>query len=286
MSNAISTSLAEEKINLDHEATELAIESRDSFTTVVRKSNKKRRQKSQAQKLKYHEPTIESRMNMTLPKKIEALKRSKFFGRLAELVVRKSSTQDSYGIRKIRCLALGRPFENDISLFQLGLLLALKELLGAQEVTAWDPDFVREDYELLEKMGVNIVQNDTECGDNPQDNEIVDKNLIENRSSILYYMPHAPIFLMDRVIGLMGVKYVLGNDVVGYQSRLEEQVELVYPNLKSAVESCLQAVDPDDETKPQEVNKSTGWKRTRIDDSLARDEGWWLSVNDLAVHWR
>ncbi|KAK9387218.1 hypothetical protein V1515DRAFT_602194 [Lipomyces mesembrius] len=290
--------------------TKVRYSSKSGFTSVVnpdKRSN--RRRKAQSSKYKVApDRTAEDHIG-SIPHKLDILKRQgKFYHALfGSPIARgilfraiKSSNradqgvddaEDRHVIKYIRCLALGRVSDSDISRMQLAVLLALRDELGVPDanVTCYDPDFVPMDHKIMYGFSIRITQ---ELGEN-EDVDVPDQELIKRRSQTLYYMPHAPIFLVDRIMGLEGVQYVLGNDVLGYKERLEEELELVFASLKSIVISCSCDRDNTSDDDGYEVEQSTkyngsdpGWVRVRLEDGLTREESWWLSVNDLAMHWR
>ncbi|KAK9365439.1 hypothetical protein V1509DRAFT_633194 [Lipomyces kononenkoae] len=310
-----------------------------SFTTVryPSKSNKSankpsnRRRKAQSSKYKVTlDKTAEDYIG-SIPYKVNILKRQgKFYnalfgssvavgvlftalaqGRKAEAAAvqhdddSKSSrnSPQSHEIKYIRCLALGRVSDSDISRMQLAVLLALRDELGVPHtnVTCYDPDFVPMDKEILRGFSIEITEEPGE-GDDDEDDDfgLDDEELVQRRRQTLYYMPHAPIFLVDKIMGLDGVQYVLGNDVLGYKERLEEELELVFKSLKEIVLSCDRdnnniadetgeiddGQDGDRHNNNNYLAYDPGWTRLRLEDGLSREESWWLSVNDLAMHWR
>ncbi|KAK9479604.1 hypothetical protein V1514DRAFT_11843 [Lipomyces japonicus] len=276
----IKTETKQELLGHSRAATAEAIATREEFTTVV--SNRRRRR---AQSSKYKRPVpTPSTYASSIPGRIKLLQSSRFYESLidhVESAICRINENDDQAtspviVSRIRCLALGRPSESETSLFQTALLLALaaKLNINLQNVTLWDPDFQADDVEILHLLGLSVTQNDGETGKllRPTAEQVA------NRQNTLYYMPHAPIFLVDRIIGLGGVRFVLGNDVLGYKERLEEEVDLVFANLRAAIKEC----GTHEENKSE---KSIQWRRVRIEDSLSRDEVWWLSVNDLAMHW-
>ncbi|KAK9323070.1 hypothetical protein V1517DRAFT_321408 [Lipomyces orientalis] len=295
-----------------------ALSSARSFTTVryPSKSSSKttespgknnRRRKAQSSKYKVApERTADDHIG-SIPHKLDILKRQgKFYhalfgspverGVLFRAVRSSNAAQDNPGakdannykrheIKYIRCLAIGRVSESDISRMQLAVLLALRNELGvrATNITCYDPDFVPMDYDILRGYNIEVTQEPGEGEEKYMPNE----ELVQRRSETLYYMPHAPIFLVDRIMGLEGVQYVLGNDVMGYKERLEEELELVFASLKRVVLSCDKSSDDDeDEAIAKQSGSDPGWFRVRLEDGLAREESWWLSVNDMAMHWR
>ncbi|KAJ8097053.1 hypothetical protein POJ06DRAFT_262411 [Lipomyces tetrasporus] len=281
--------------------------SKSSSKTTESRGKSNRRRKAQSSKYKVApERTADDHIG-SIPHKLDILKRQgKFYGALFGSHVERgvlfravgssNAAQDIRGtkdtnncqrheIKYIRCLAIGRVSESDISRMQLAVLLALRNELGvsATDVTCYDPDFVPMDYDILRGFNIDVMQEPGEGEEKDMPNE----ELVQRRSETLYYMPHAPIFLVDRIMGLEGVQYVLGNDVMGYKERLEEELELVFASLKRVVISCDKTSDNDDDEATTKQNVSDPeWFRLRLEDGLARDESWWLSVNDMAMHWR
>ncbi|KAK9464501.1 hypothetical protein V1512DRAFT_268231 [Lipomyces arxii] len=245
---SVSAKTQVELLQLSNELSSAARAAAPEFTTVV--SN--RRRKAQSSKYKARPPPTASEHVASIKRMRAVIIQTKFYAVLKQYVMAVASD-----VTEIRCLALGRISETEISKWQTAVLDCLRAELGVQKVSCYDPDFVELDKEIMGLMNIEVTGEHVELV----------------RSRTLYYMPHAPIFLVDRIMGEPEVKFVLGNDVSGYAERLQEEINLVYSSLRAAVDQI-------------EDGRQDTWNRSRIDDGLAKNYSWWTSVNDLAMHWR
>ncbi|KAK9382712.1 uncharacterized protein V2V93DRAFT_365813 [Kockiozyma suomiensis] len=299
----------------------------NSSSTIGQASNWSRRRKAQSSKYKASRARTTEDYVAVVNHKLETLKKQeKFYKALfgdeimqtgeyfsdgqKGIVFQALRTKNSPRVTHIRCLALGRVTESDHSLMQLAMLIALREVLEkvcrVVKLSCYDPDFLQMDTDVLSLLGVsNVIDDPGEVSrlvdESYKSDEIEEaintRELISRRRETLYYMPHAPIGLVDKIMGLPGVQFVLGNDVMGYKDRLWGQVELMYPSLRAVIVDCQNAVDHEEKVEQEQEQEERGkkgvvglgmqrWERIRLNDGLARDESWWMSVNDLAMHWR
>ncbi|CAI5760077.1 unnamed protein product [Candida verbasci] len=115
----------------------------------------------------------------------------------------------------IRCLALGSPSESLAAQYQLALLLILQEHLTAK-ISIYDPILNEKDREILKDM------------------EIEEK--YDNKSNTLYFLPHAPLTLMENLLNMDHPTYLLCNDVITHTDRLtKRKLNEKYPYLSCAV---------------------------------------------------
>ncbi|KAK9470419.1 uncharacterized protein V1510DRAFT_423049 [Dipodascopsis tothii] len=226
------------------------------FTVVRSKKNRRKRNN----KLVYQEKTPEDHAQ-DIAKKQTILEPSRFATKMLASV---AATIGGQKISSLRCLALGRPSEIDISRFQMAILFLLADRLDVPRsgITLWDPDFVEGDLAVFARLDLAVV-----------------KDIDLDPASTLFYVPHGPIFLMDQLMSI-SARWILGNDIIQYENKLAEDVNTKYPSLKHAI-ALARANDADLPAGPAEV-----WARERFDDALSTNTAWWLSVNDLAMHWR
>lgn len=99
----------------------------------------------------------------------------------------------------IRCLALGSPTEEFQPLYQLALL----ELIRAEfeipktNVSLYDPAFTSDDLELFKELGNYTIEEENNW----------------DSSSTLYYMPHAPRSMTEKLLTDKRPQWILGNDL-------------------------------------------------------------------------
>ncbi|KAK9460765.1 uncharacterized protein V1516DRAFT_677600 [Lipomyces oligophaga] len=298
-----------ELLTLSAELDASALRESDQFTLVVSRKNQyrgdlagekcqqsstsRRRQKAQRQKYRAQTPLTIDDYCTRLDKKVEAVKRHPIYIHLFSEtagILKESMQKLDSKISYIRCLALGRITESDNSLFQLALLKIMQEYwdLPSENISLYDPDFIAQDIDVFNKLGYRVgiwdqeeIFKQTDIPNPTAPVEALLKNMSleecspssdrSRRAATLYYMPHAPISLMDKIIGLQGVQLVFANDVLGYKERLSCHIDLVYDNLRNCIHQC--------------AGESWGWNRVKLNDELARNESWWTSVNDLAIHW-
>ncbi|KAF3986912.1 hypothetical protein FT663_04679 [Candidozyma haemuli var. vulneris] len=101
--------------------------------------------------------------------------------------------------KKIRCLALGSPTTEFQALYQLALLQSVAKKFKVSSISCYDPAFLPEDTQLLEKLEFTV---DSE--------EISDPSSV---AETLYYMPHAPRSFTETFIKDIQPKWILGNDL-------------------------------------------------------------------------
>uniref|UniRef100_A0A060SZ13 ARAD1A16192p n=1 Tax=Blastobotrys adeninivorans TaxID=409370 RepID=A0A060SZ13_BLAAD len=180
------------------------------------------------------------------------LGRSKFYSLLEESLEEYKVQPDS-----IRCLAIGSPCDTSSTMpamYQLALLMLLKEKLeiDSDKVTVYDPVFTDMDKEIFAKLGLSIDDSD-------------DSKYPEN---CLLYMPHAPVSLIDSVLGnLEGRPWIIGNVISQYDTRISsEDLEQKYPHLKRAL--------------------NDSWDTVTIPEKFIRNEHYFVAVNDTAMYRR
>ncbi|KAK9446825.1 uncharacterized protein V1518DRAFT_422736 [Limtongia smithiae] len=248
----------------------------DTWHLVARPPPRNRRRNAQSSRLRATPPRSPADHAAAITRAAAVLSQHRVF--LEALMAAVHAAVPRGAVRRIRCLALGRVSDNPAARTQTAVLLALCVALGVArgEVVCYDPDMLPDDLATLGLLDIAAAATADE------DTEDYDKHT-------LFYMPHAPIVLVERIMARPAARWVLGNDVLGYADRVlrtpsthtaatgEMVMNGEYPAVRAAVAECMAA---------DERTKSGEWRRTRIPDALARDEAWWLGVNDLAMHWR
>lgn len=92
-------------------------------------------------------------------------------------------------VTQIVCFGLGHIGECNISRYQLGLLLCLKDLLRPEKVLVHDPIFYKEECAVLQQLGLAIIAENTEGG-----------YVISNEGITLTYLPHCPKQLTNNLL--------------------------------------------------------------------------------------
>jgi hypothetical protein len=165
--------------------------------------------------------------------------------------------------KAIRCLALGQPSgRGGIPLFQLALLGVLLDHLGLNfhVCSFWDPEFDKKDTEILEKMGATV-----------------EEEYHLDFSTTLVYMPHAPVSLLDKILGDAELAHrgcVIGNYAVMYHTSTVFNINVQYPSLANVVNQLM-----------EQDGSERAWTATEILDTT-KDADWANAFNDFAVHVR
>lgn len=146
--------------------------------------------------------------------------------------------------KRIRCLALGSPTQEFQALYQLAYLkLVAKEFsVDPSHVSLYDPVFSAEDIELLTELEHYVVTESDE--DNDLEPETEGATKAEGKedqdgtidAETLYYMPHAPRSVTNRMLETFKLRWILGNDVcvtMGSLGKVKFFNE--YPTLAKAV---------------------------------------------------
>ncbi|SCV04675.1 LANO_0G11672g1_1 [Lachancea nothofagi CBS 11611] len=128
-------------------------------------------------------------------------------------------------ISKIRCLAIGSFNEEFAALYQLALLLELVELLGEDKecplrVSVYDPVFTDADKKFIETLGTSWSVDEKSPWDSEDD------------SKVLFFLPHAPLDLTERIVIAEEPRILLANHIVKHVDRYTKlQLFQKYPVL-------------------------------------------------------
>ncbi|KAH3660510.1 hypothetical protein OGAPHI_007096 [Ogataea philodendri] len=142
-----------------------------------------------------------ARAKSNLARHETALSKSTFF---LELV----SKLDSWKLQNrtdwscLRCLALGQPVEHSQALYQLAFLNLLAKRYNIRSVSLYDPAFTKQDEQLLCDLDYKVEEFFEE----------------KETDSILFYIPHSPISLLETVF-LTRPKWIITNDVSLYTNK-------------------------------------------------------------------
>lgn len=128
-------------------------------------------------------------------------------------------------IEKVRCLAIGSFYEDFPARYQLALLLELIEFLAGEKkrsitVSIYDPVFTPSDLQFIKDRGP-----DWAC-------EEIDSQPLEDssRDQILFFLPHAPLDLTEKVLKTEKPSLWLANNVVAHTDRYTKlQLHEKYP---------------------------------------------------------
>jgi hypothetical protein len=223
----------------------------DEFA-VVEGSRSKRNRRNK--KNKWEEKTVDDYYNILQERK-EELRNSQFWKKLVESL-------DSYActVNFIRCLALGQPtsiLANGNAMYQLALLLLLTEYFNVtvKNVSVWDPVLDDVDRQLFAKIGVDVTE-----------------HTLNGSSRLLYYMPHAPLSLINAILeqsDLHKQALIIGNHLMSYDTKMPSQsLSEKYPFINAVI---------------RDVEANAGrWSVREIPTS--KGDAWFAAVNDLAIH--
>jgi len=192
---------------------------------------------------------------------------------------------------KIRCVALGSPSQEAPALYQLALLQLICENfeIKAQDVSLFDPVFTSLDNDFFTSLQY----------------EINDEYLPNDTDDVLFFLPHAPLSLTDKVICSQRPKLLLANNLQTHTDRLTK-LELFekYPLISKLVSLLGNKNDSDADGFEHVVKKKNRRQKNKfaepiIDHSKTEsyfenielksykefEEGEWLnSFTDLAFH--
>ncbi|ANB12604.1 Ber1p [Sugiyamaella lignohabitans] len=173
-------------------------------------------------------------------------------------------------VKYIRCLALGSPTSTTgiHCQYQLALLIILLDhfKLAAKDVTAWDPVFESKDLDLLKLYGFDVVE------------EVTPGDGIPDMTEWLYYMPHAPHILTERVLKAVdslprGV--ILGNDLLTFDTRVIDEGEESTKDIAFVRSISKQLVEGD---------KDSNWAIEQIPNFPLKNANWMTAFYDMSVH--
>ncbi|CAH0683281.1 unnamed protein product [Spodoptera exigua] len=100
---------------------------------------------------------------------------------LEDIINSVSSILKERKVIEIVCLGLGHIAECNISKYQLALLLCLKDHCKPSKVLVHDPIFYKKECEVLKKLGLEVILENSEGG-----------YIISDKAPTLVYLPHCP----------------------------------------------------------------------------------------------
>lgn len=167
-------------------------------------------------------------------------------------------------IRRVRCLAIGSFHEEFAALYQLALLLETCDHLKPSEgepirVSVYDPVFTTSDQDFIKNLGPDWSV-DEETPWEPSEARYV-----------LFFLPHAPLDLTERVVTLDRPHLWLANHIVKHTDRYTKfQLFDKYPVLSKLLNSLVNAQEsvPDSEFKPFVSRKNRRKNKTRIQEQV------------------
>lgn len=202
---------------------------------------------------------------------------------LSTILTNTLSLIKQYGFTRIRCLALGSPSESKNAMYQLAYLKELVDVLEISETSLYDPVFNGTDAELFKLLNYTVDETY-----HPTD-----------QSKTLYFLPHAPLDLTERVLNDEEPLYLLANDLLSHTDRLTKvKLHETYRTI-----SLLVHLHQDDgivsdfvPVSKKKRNKKLVYQEPKIvydllesyfdsiDISRFPVEGWNNSFSDLAFH--
>ncbi|CAK9435285.1 uncharacterized protein LODBEIA_P57500 [Lodderomyces beijingensis] len=207
----------------------------------------------------------------------ETIRNSSFFHEIQESL--------SGDFTNIRCLALGSPSESSNARYQYALLLELVETKNIAEVSLYDPVFTDLDMELFKPF---TVEEHYRGGAGPE---------------TLYYIPHAPLEVMEQILVTDKPMVFLGNDIIAHTDRLtKRKLASLYPTMAVLVHysddgSCNDGFTPVTNKKrnsrkfkePEIVYNFNavhfhGVEITRYKNSFNKKTPWGNAFSDIAFH--
>ncbi|CDK24223.1 unnamed protein product [Kuraishia capsulata CBS 1993] len=141
-----------------------------------------------------------------LGKRRDAFAKTKTYADALEVIRNKLANID---IVSVRCLALGSPSNEFNALYQLAFLVLILDELKIRQVSVYDPAFNDIDVLLFEELGFKI------------EDKITQK--VSKEEDILYYMPHAPVELLEEIITSEKIVVMITNDLRRYIGRWTSQ---------------------------------------------------------------
>lgn len=190
----------------------------DGFEKVVLKKKKNRYNKS----VVLQDEIISEKL---FKKYRDAVTQSRVFQDLTEQI-----TLNKCEFNRIRCLALGSFFEEIQPLYQLSLLfeLGLWKTKKTREnsddytldISLYDPVFTKDDIAFINN---NLNNKSEEISWKYEKESEWEKKLVDDtfNSSVLYYIPHGDMLLLEYLIPLCKPKFYLGNYIFDHLLRVE-----------------------------------------------------------------
>lgn len=126
-------------------------------------------------------------------------------------------------VDRVRCLALGSFHQDSPARFQLALLLELLSSLNVTRCSLYDPAFDEEDLAYIKGQDYWSVDAESPfAGDKPD--------------SILFFLPHAPLDLTEKIISKESPRIWLANHLVQHTDRYTKtQLHDKYPLISKLV---------------------------------------------------
>lgn len=141
----------------------------------------------------------------------EAIAKTDFYTRSLELL-------EDVPFKSIRCLALGSPAHEFQALYQLAFLQLVASHFSIKKITVYDPIFSETDKVLFKVLNLDVDAS-----------EAADPHT-------LYYMPHAPRSVTEKLILSVQPRWVLGNDfAVTMGTMTKAKFLAAYPHLAKLV---------------------------------------------------
>ncbi|AOA61497.1 Protein involved in microtubule-related processes [Komagataella phaffii CBS 7435] len=120
--------------------------------------------------------------------------------------------------KKLRCVGLGSPTNSTAALYQLAFLLEIKDSLGIELISAFDPVFEPKDVDLFAKLSIEV-----------EETYEFDK---DETTPTIYYMPHLPVGILERTLETVKPRMLLTNDVTLYTLKMKNaEMKEKYPNI-------------------------------------------------------
>ncbi|KAG7664983.1 uncharacterized protein J8A68_001511 [[Candida] subhashii] len=213
-----------------------------------------------------------------------------------------SSTLPPKSITSIRCLALGSPTDSTPAKYQLSLLLQLIPLLNTPElittISFYDPIFTELDIQLIKTLLPTAIIQQEYTPPIP--------------NTTLYFLPHAPLDLMEEILKVDKPAYLLCNDLISHTDRLtKRKLSEQYPTIAVCVEYLTKSEQTTTAeggdgfipvTKKRRNKKKgvfvepeivydfdgvyfKGVERERFDHGSDKGDPWGNSFSDLAYHY-
>ncbi|KAG6447902.1 SRR1-like protein [Manduca sexta] len=162
----------------------------DGFQIVKSKRSTKNKQtKVPPKNLQFHGEDVNIDVATSvcrIQSSVEELKVSEYFKSITNTV--SNLLQSSNGV-EIVCFGLGHIAECNISRYQLGLLLCLKDLCKAEKVLAHDPIFYKSECAVLKELGIDVIaENNEGC------------YVISDEKITIFYLPHCPKQLTNNLL--------------------------------------------------------------------------------------
>ncbi|CDO92139.1 unnamed protein product [Kluyveromyces dobzhanskii CBS 2104] len=146
----------------------------------------------------------------------------------SELLQSLRNSLDSFHITHMRCLALGSFTQDSPARFQLALLLELLDTLKVSKCSLYDPAFDDEDLAYI-----NDMERQSSCVWSVDERSPF---LDVHSEHILFFLPHAPLSLTEKVISEESPQIWLANHLIQHTDRFTKlQLYTKYPLVSKLV---------------------------------------------------